>query len=105
MKPKIKNKYLRDILKEMCRKVGANFNEIDFKKERWYEEYSWTVEQQNDFISWLAEYLKKNQGARIGPERIPELEIYAHNSRFLLEFAKSFAFNYGWVLTNKKKVI
>ena len=34
------NQYLEIILKEMCNRVNANYDEIDFKSENWYIQYS-----------------------------------------------------------------
>ena len=88
------NKYVREILCEMYKTIGVDFDEIRLEPN-WFENYAWTEKQQNEFIEWLAGYLKAHQGARMGPERVCEFEIYASNRRSLLEMAKSIVFNYG----------
>ena len=88
------NKYMQEILCEMYKRVGADFNEIELK-DNWFENYTWTEKQENDFIKWLADYLRTHQGARMGPERVSEFEMYASDHRSLLNLAKSIVFNYG----------
>jgi hypothetical protein len=56
-------KHLTIILKEMCQRVGADFNKIDFKKKDWQETYQWTEKKQEDFKRWLIDYLYKNKEA------------------------------------------
>lgn len=35
-------------------------DKINFKKEGWYKEYHWTEKQEEQFMKWMSEYLKKN---------------------------------------------
>ena len=37
---------------------------IDFKSKDWYLKYTWTEEEQDDFIKWLADFLHTNNKAR-----------------------------------------
>ena len=56
--------HLQTILKEMCKRVDADFESIDFRKDNWYWEYTWTQDQENSFSEWLFEYLMHNKKAR-----------------------------------------
>ena len=48
------NQELKIILDEMCSRVGAS--NIDFRSDHWYEDYTWTMEEQDDFINWLTNH-------------------------------------------------
>jgi hypothetical protein len=91
------NKYLQEILKEMCKRVGADFKKIDVKKDRWYTEYSWTEAEEKEFKKWMVNYLKTNKKALN--------ELYGRN-RVTTAWAKSatewFLFNYGWISSSTK---
>ena len=58
------NPEMEIILKEMCQRVDADYNTINFQKEGWYNEYEWSSESQANFIEWLANYLYSNTKAR-----------------------------------------
>mgnify|MGYP003349335496 CR=1 FL=1 len=85
------------VLREMCSVVGADFDTMDFQKDRWFTEYTWTEQQQDDFTKWMEKYLKKKSIAK-------------HFTNYTLMhrpkvIAESFVSNYGWKLkeiTNKK---
>jgi len=85
------NKYLKEILIEMCKRVNAKYEDIDFKKEQWFLEYEWTNEEETSFINWLVDYMKQNKEARDTLMMFPR-----NNKRDLERFANSFIFNYGW---------
>ena len=57
-------KYTEIILREMCNRVNVKYEDIDFKKARWFMQYSWTEEQQDDFALWLNDYLMDTKEAR-----------------------------------------
>lgn len=86
------NKYLEELMREMCSRVGADFNEIDFKAPNWYEEYTWTEQEQEDFMGWIVKYLKSNYKAR------KELMTFPHTTsvKELRKFAGMFILGYGW---------
>ena len=75
----------------MCRRVGADFERIDFKSPDWFAEYTWTLSQEEDYKKWFVEYLKSNAEAR---ENL--MEIKSTNPRFLEGCAREFVFDYGW---------
>jgi len=56
------NEELKTILDEMCSRVGAR--DINFEENDWYLKYTWTEEEQDDFIKWLADFLHANSNAR-----------------------------------------
>lgn len=89
-KPKIEG-HLAVILKEMCRRVGADFDKIDFGKERWFEDYTWDEKQQEDFEKWLTDYLYKNKKATA--------ELYSMHypsKKWVKQAADMFILSYGW---------
>lgn len=85
------NKYFKEVLEEMCVRVGTSLKEIDLERQDWYYAYQWTVEEQGEFERWLAKYLKENREARLELMRVPST-----NKRFLEKFAKQFTLSYGW---------
>lgn len=85
------NKYLIVILKELCRRVGAKYEKIDFMKENWFREYEWTEDEETDFKKWLLDYLYNNAEAR------RELTtIRRKNKKHCKSIADWFCFNHGW---------
>ena len=58
------NEYLKIVLTEMCNRVQADFNSIDFKQIDWYYKYEWTQEEEDSFIKWLSNYLYETPKAR-----------------------------------------
>lgn len=87
----IKYKYLKHIMKEMCRRVGADYDSIDFSEPNWYNKYEWTEQESDDFVDWLSKFFIKNKEARLDI-----LDTESTNKKLIDEFCKMFAFNYGW---------
>jgi hypothetical protein len=61
---------LQVVLKEMCRRVGADFNKIVFKdygetRSTWYNDYQWTEAEQDRFRQWLTRYLRTKSGSKL----------------------------------------
>jgi hypothetical protein len=65
------NPEIERIVREMCRRVGADFDTLDFEEEGkydsdkkewikkpWYMQHEWTLEEEADFKVWLMEELK-----------------------------------------------
>ena len=82
---------LEIVLREMCGRVGANYDEVDFDKDGWWLERSWPSDQEEDFKSWLEDHLKKSSAARNALMSTP-LD-YARSRR---RFADMFLLSYGW---------
>jgi len=79
------------ILKEMFRRVGADYDTFDFDKEHWYNDYHWTIEENEDFINWLTDYLYNNSKAR------KELMSYTRkNKKACRSTASWFNLMWGW---------
>jgi len=87
--------HLKVILEEMCKRVGANYNEIDFfdKEDPFYMKYEWSVEEQDDFADWLCNYMMDSKEARF------ELMAYHRkDKKTIREFVNMFILNFGWKL-------
>ena len=82
---------LQEIMREMCRRVGADPEEINFKEPYWFHKYTWTSKEEEDFINWLTDRLAQNKEWR---EEL--LEIPTKNRKLLKQAARMFALNYGW---------
>jgi len=91
----LKEKHLKKILEEMCRRVGANYSVVN-SSEDWYLKYSWTKSQENDFRNWLFNYLKNNKEARKSFGLLSD-------DKEIEKFVDMFIFQYGW--TDKKEAI
>lgn len=91
---------LQEVLKEMCNRVGADYDSIDFSDERWYNKYEWTVQEQKQFQKWLVDYLYKNAKAR--------KEIMNHSIKrksYLEKVATEFTFRYGWSFAKNALIV
>ena len=82
---------LKFVLEEMCKRVGADFNAIDFSEERWYIKYEWTTQECKQFREWLVDYLYNNAKARRELMQYPTKRKKALN-----DVAVWFTFQYGW---------
>ena len=88
---------LQEVLKEMCNRVGADYESIDFSSERWYINYSWTLQEEKQFEKWMVDYLYKSAKAR--------REIMNHlikRKSYLEKVAREFTFMYGWSLAKEE---
>lgn len=81
------------ILKEMCKRVKADYSKINFKKRDWFSKHSWTEVEQDKFKEWMVRYLMKNAKAR------NEVMAYPIKNKEMIEKTVGmFVFNYGWKL-------
>lgn len=90
---KIENKEFREVVKKMLSytKPRITMKNFDPKKEGWYNEATWTGEQEEEFKEWMTEYLYNNNEAR--------KSIMTHNKKNKKEIRKAveeFTNNYGW---------
>ena len=90
------NKYFEKILKKQCKMVGADYDKLDGKKERWFEDYIWTEKQQDEFHDWLVDYLKDRKVAR-SLTHLPNL-----NKKLREGFAGWWILDWGWKCTYDK---
>jgi len=86
------------ILKEMCDRVGADFEKVKFYKDNWFWEYGWTGEEARDFKEWFKNYLKEDREAS---------DLFlgffnSRNERYLNRLANTFLLQYGWKLRKKE---
>ena len=91
---------LQEVLKEMCRVVGADYDSIDFSDERWYNKYEWTLQEEKQFENWMVEYLYKNAKAR--------REMMNHSIKrksYLEKVAREFTFQFGWNLERNAPIV
>ena len=91
------NEYLIIILKEMCNRVNANYDEIDFNSDRWYLLYSWTELEEDDFIDWMIKFFQKNKKAT--------KVLFKYNTytkKVFKQAAEEFVWNYGWKIKEIK---
>lgn len=91
-------KHLEIILKKMCQMVGANFDEVDFKEQGWYQKYSWTKKQQGEFQTWFINYIVSHKEARQEIMQYPNLLTRQNLYKVWAEFNLA----YGWVVKDEK---
>jgi len=91
------------ILTEMCERVGANYDEIDFKEDGWYHKYKWTNEEEEDFKKWMINYLYHH------PERQRDIltgYAYYHRPKYnIKDYLRGFFFNYTWANKSKEEIV
>jgi hypothetical protein len=93
---KIENEHFAHVIKEMCNRVGADYDKLDPKKEDWFLEYSWTDKEQDDFAEWMVDYLYRSTDARKAILNRPV------KSKPLIRKAVAwFLLDYGWTLKNE----
>ncbi|MHA1827792.1 MAG: hypothetical protein ACTSX6_04005 [Candidatus Heimdallarchaeaceae archaeon] len=86
------NKGWEIALREMCRRVGVRFENINFYEEGWSNKYSWTWEEEADFVRWLVDQIMRDKEVREGLLRNP-----THVTENIAEkAAKEFVFEFGW---------
>ena len=89
--------HLRIVLKEMCDRVEADFNNIHFDNSEWYHEYEWTEEESDDFKKWLINYLYKHTKAR---DELLTANI--RNKKFIERQMSWFMLSYSWRFKQKE---
>jgi len=89
---------LEKVLREMCDRVGADFDEMDFTEKDWFLKYQWTFDQEEDFIKWLMDQIKEDKNVREifnGPLKTKKDRESA---------ARMFVFGYGWKVKKDTEV-
>ena len=92
IKTVISREDMREILTEMCRRVGVDVNTMDFSKQNWYWDHEWTAKEEADFQKWLGVYLREHNYVGKGKKRGEDWGEY--------EAGKIIA-NYGWKTKQK----
>lgn len=87
------HEYIETALKEMCSRVNAKYEDVDFQENWWFMNYSWTKEQEDDYLKWLTNYLKP----------IKVRSVFTDFPRIYKEdkVASWFVLNYGWKTKEK----
>ena len=85
--------HLEIIMKEMCARVEADYDSLDFKDDddRYFMKYEWNKEQEQAFVTWMADYLYENEPARREVMNNPR-----KNKKNCEKAAGEFAWNHGW---------
>lgn len=86
-----KNPYLVRLIKKMCEIVNVDYDSIDFQEDAWYEKHTWTEEQENEYILWVAEELFKSAEMREELLEDPSQDIVN-----CFQAAVHFVANFGW---------
>lgn len=95
-------KHVKKILKEMCKRVNANFDKFNFKTKDWFMKHEWSEEECDKFKEWLIIYLNENKEARTEIMNIPlknKIRIEKTAGMFILNYA----WRTKWDGMNKKK--
>lgn len=87
MKDIISAKDNRIILTEMCKRVGIEYESVDFSHDQWYVEHEWTHKEENDFIIWLGKFLRQHHYVGTGTKHGRDWGEYE---------ASKLVCNYGW---------
>lgn len=85
------NPELLIILNKMCESINIDINTIDFQKEDWYLDHSWSNKQQADFVIWLSDLLYKNMKVRNSIMRVP-----IKDKKLCLKAAEFFTAMFTW---------
>lgn len=84
------------ILTEMCKRVGANFNDIYWKVHPLRPtDFLWTSEEQDNFKDWLVDYLRKLKVIEL-KELAEYPSIIYRNKKRSIGLANEFIMQYGW---------
>lgn len=86
-----KNPYLVRLIRRMCEVINVDYDSIDFQEDGWYEKHTWTDEQENEYILWVAQELYNNADMR---EEL--LEDPSQDIANCFEAAVHFVANFGW---------
>lgn len=83
---------LTKVLKEMCQRVGADYESMNFKEDKWFYKHSWTLEEEKNFEKWLYDNKDPEVNKNLGLSK---------NRYFRERQIAMFVLNYGWKLTNE----
>jgi len=56
--------YLKEVLEKQCEIAEVDFNKVNFDSETWFQDVTWTKEQETTFEEWVKDYMKTNSKAR-----------------------------------------
>lgn len=84
---------LEYIFREMCNRVGTDFDKLDMDKEDWADDHSWKMEDEIEFQVWLYNYLVNNYAAFKAVQSLPYID-----SDKIAKVVRNFCLFYGWAL-------
>lgn len=87
------NPQLKMIMSNMCDRVGVNYDDINFKEDKWYWKHTWTMAQEEEFIKWLSNLLYNDIKVRRAILSYP-----VKNKKRCEQGARFFASMFGWKL-------
>jgi len=78
------------ILNEMCNRVNADYDSINFQEQNWFYKHTWGKHEELDFVKWLADHLYNHGQTR------KMFTLCRKNKKDTLRAASNFVFNFGW---------
>lgn len=89
-------KHLDEVLSEMFSRVGRIYTELPTGE--WFTQEEWTQEQQEDFASWMQQYLLTT------PKALKQFTGKSiKNKEVIQKVVKEFLANYGWNIKEIKR--
>ena len=58
------NKTAKNYIKKMCHFAEVDYNSINFNKDLWQNDYTWTKDQMEAFREWMREDLRSHKAKR-----------------------------------------
>lgn len=83
MRKEISQEHSVLILEKMCAMIGLSYDAVKFIQPNWFELHTWTLEEEKEFIEWLARFLIDHKYVR------PRWKQAIHE-------AEKINMNYGW---------
>ncbi len=83
--------HLEIILKKIFEYSPIEYSKEFCNQDNWFWKHSWTKEQEQEFITWLANYMIANKDARQDLMRLPQ-----KTKKRCRGFARYFTSVYGW---------
>jgi hypothetical protein len=83
---------LNEVLCKMCEYVDTSIDAIDLGDNNLFCKYEWTGEQQEEFVNWLADKIRKDKELR---EELWGAD-WKPSKQKAKKMARMFVFNLGW---------
>jgi hypothetical protein len=81
-------RHLSFVLRELCKRVKADYKKINFSEPDWFMQKSWTEQEQEKFRLWFVKQLESKTEMR----RLMEIPLKQN----IEKFASFFCLMYGW---------
>ena len=89
------------LLKEMCRRVHANPEELEWTKGKWSTKYCWTTKEMTSFQKWIEKEIQQNQQVR---EFLCERKDKV-SKKLATSGALKFLLSYSWLVVPEKDIL